>query len=61
MLNQTDSWIVVQTANWTVKKGWGDTEYKGESSDVLLEVELPIVAQESCQDQYSVSTKNLNS
>merc|ERR1712200_42393 len=39
-------------SGWAV--GWGDTEYKGESSDVLLEVELPIVAQESCQDQYSL-------
>ena len=29
-------------------KGWGTTSYGGSSSDVLMEVEVPVVTKETC-------------
>ena len=33
--------------------GWGTTEYDGEASDVLLEAEVPITSDATCDDAYA--------
>jgi len=34
--------------------GWGATAWQGSGSDVLLQVDVPIVSQQSCRDSYGV-------
>ena len=46
-------------------QGWGTTSYGGSSSDVLLEVEVPVVTNEQCltsfADFYNITVADLQS
>jgi len=37
----------------TLEKGWGTTSYSGKSSDVLLEVTLPVWDLDDCKEAYT--------
>ena len=39
--------------------GWGTTSYGGSSSDVLLEVEVPVVTRETCTAAMSGITDSM--
>lgn len=49
--NETNSSITENNADVTVM-GWGTTSRGGSTSDVLLEVELDVVSNDICNDQY---------
>ena len=36
--------------------GWGATAWQGSSSDVLLQVDVPVVAQQTCRDSYGATS-----
>ena len=40
-------------------QGWGTTSYGGDSSDVLLEVEVPVVSKETCTAAMSGITDSM--
>ena len=33
--------------------GWGAEEWRGRPSDVLMEVDVPVITQSECKDNYS--------
>ena len=43
----------------TTGQGWGTTSYGGSSSDVLLEVEVPVVTKETCAAAMSGITDSM--
>ena len=43
----------------TSDQGWGTTSYGGSSSDVLLEVEVPVVTNDQCKTTMSGITDGM--